>query len=185
LAGKQTKKAAKRAEITDKLADHFLTAGLGDTGLRRLAEVSGTSDRMLLYYFENKDDLVAEVLVQIGTGLRQTLDSAFGTTRLAPAIALASLWEMVKSDEFAPQMRFFFDLSSRAGRGDPLLQTVVTQMGEGWIDWLSCILDVPEDRQRPLASLILGAMDGQVVLFPTDLSQGDEAMQLLRNMLER
>ncbi len=72
------KKAAKRAEIIAKLAVHFLSSGLDDTGLRRLAEVAGTSDRMLLYYFENKDELVLCVLDHIGAGLSVEMARRFG-----------------------------------------------------------------------------------------------------------
>ena len=48
-----TRRDERRAKIVEKLARHVLRAGLGGTGLRRLAAVAGTSDRMLLYYFEN------------------------------------------------------------------------------------------------------------------------------------
>jgi len=139
---------------------------------------------MLLYYFKNKDDLVAAVLMEIGAELGATLEGAFGTTPLSPANALTTLWQMAKSDAFAPHMRLFLDLSSRAGRGDAVMQDVVSQMGEGWIVWLAGLLDVSAEEQRPMANLILGAMDGQVVLFPSDLSQGDAAIALLKGFLE-
>jgi len=65
-----------------------------------------------------------------------------------------------------------------------MMQNVVSQMGEGWIVWLAGLLDVSAEEQRPMATLILGAMDGQVVLFPSDLSQGDAAIALLKGFLE-
>lgn len=182
---KVSKKATKRAEITDKLAEHFLASGLADTGLRRLADVSGTSDRMLLYYFENKDELVSEVLMQIAAELTVTLDETFGSEALSPVVALSSIWELTKSEAFANHTRLFFDLSSRAGRGDVALARAVFLMSDGWISWLSGLLDVSADHQRATASLILGAVDGQLVLFPSDLSLGDPAVALLKDLLEK
>ncbi|MDP2380149.1 MAG: TetR/AcrR family transcriptional regulator, partial [Pseudohongiella sp.] len=79
-----SKKLDKRAEVIDLLTVHFLDTGLSDTGLRRLAEVAGTSDRMLLYYFANKDELLAAVLTHIAGGLSASLTQVFGTTPLSP-----------------------------------------------------------------------------------------------------
>ena len=45
----------KRAALIDKLADHVLADGLLHASLRPLAKAVGTSDRMLLYYFKDKD----------------------------------------------------------------------------------------------------------------------------------
>jgi AcrR family transcriptional regulator len=178
-----TKHAEKRTEIVATLASHFLEAGLGDIGLRRLAEVAGTSDRMLLYYFENKDELVTAVLSEIGRGLAETLGEIVGPTPLAPHRALALLWRTLKRDAFANQLRIWLDLSSQASRGDPLFGAIVSQMAAGWIAWLAAMLDVPKADKAPLAILMMGAVDGQLVLFPTDLSKGDAAIARLGKML--
>jgi hypothetical protein len=54
-----------------------------------------------------------------------------------------------------------------------------------WVAWLSSRLDVPDDEKAPLATLLMAAVDGQVVLFPTDLSHADAAMARLVRLLER
>ena len=77
-AEKDSKRAQKRAQIAKTLSGHVLETGLSELGLRRLAEVAGTSDRMLLYYFENKEDLVATVLVGIGRELAESIDGSIG-----------------------------------------------------------------------------------------------------------
>lgn len=180
-----SKKETKRAEIVGKLATHFLATGLGDTGLRRLAEVAGTSDRMLLYYFDNKEEILAEVLAAIGGGFTQSLDSAFGTALLRPARAVDLMWTLLKDDGYAQQLRLWLDLASRASRGDPFFGPIVDQMAEGWISWLEGMIDVPSADRRALAVLIMGALDGQLILFPTDLSKGDAAMTHFSKMLEK
>jgi AcrR family transcriptional regulator len=178
-----SKRETKRAEIVGKLAIHFLEAGLGDTGVRRLAEVAGTSDRMLLYYFENKEEILAAVLGELGGGFTEVLDTVFGTEPLRPAEAVSKIWAMVRDEATAGQLRLWLDLSSRASRGDPFFGAIVEQMAEGWIVWLSGMLDVPAAEKRPLAELIMSAIDGHMVLFPTDLTKGDAAVAKLQDLL--
>lgn len=180
-----TRRDEKRAKIVEKLARHVIEAGLGDTGLRRLAEVAGTSDRMLLYYFENKDEILGAVLTRIASGLAESLETILGTGPLAPARVLETIWETLKRDVFANQLRLWLDLSSRASRGDPFFGEPVARIREDWIAWLSGILDAPEADKAALAVLMMAAVDGQVVLFPGDLAMGDAAIQELVGMLER
>ena len=45
------------------------------------------------------------------------------------------------------------------------------------------MLDEPDAEKRPLAELIMSAIDGQVVLFPTDLTKGDAAVAKLQDLL--
>lgn len=179
-----SKRDAKRAEIVGKLAAHFIEVGFGDTGVRRLAEVAGTSDRMLLYYFDNKEEILAAVLGEIGGGFTDVLDAVFGTKPLKPADAVKKIWEMVRDEATAGQLRLWLDLSSRASRGDPFFGAIVEQMAEGWIIWLTGMLDVSDREKRPLAELIMSAIDGQMVLFPTDLTKGDAAVAKLQQLLD-
>ena len=54
--------AERRAEWTEAATDYVLEHGLIGLSLRPLAADLGTSDRMLLYHFGSKDELVAAVL---------------------------------------------------------------------------------------------------------------------------
>lgn len=175
----------KRAEIVERLARHVVRAGLGDTGVRRLAAVAGCSDRMLLYYFEDKDEILTAVLTRIASGLAASLESILGTSPLPPARALGSIWSTLKQGMNADQLRLWLELSSRAGRGDRSFGRAVARIREDWVAWLSGILDVPEERKAPLATLLMAAVDGQVVLFPTDLAKADAAIRELVRLLER
>jgi AcrR family transcriptional regulator len=177
-----SRKANKRVDIINLLAGHFLETGLGDTGLRRLAEVAGTSDRMLLYYFENKDELVAAVLAHIVSGLTGALGELFGTTPKAPDVVLETLWTAAKSEVFKPHLRLWLDLSAHANRGDPFLLSIARQISEGWIEWMAGLLAVPEAEKKATASLVLAAVDGQLVLFPGEIASGEAAIQQLINM---
>ncbi len=181
----EEKREEKRADLVRRLVPHVLATGLADAGLRRLAEVAGTSDRMLLYYFENKDELVTAILVEIGAEIARTLAERAGSAPLAPARALELLWAALQSDVFAEPLRLWLDLSSRASRGDSLCGAVVDRIAADWIEWLGAMLDAPEADRASLATLMMGAVDGQLVLFPTEPAKGDAAIRRLVEMLER
>jgi AcrR family transcriptional regulator len=178
------KRQDKRAEVIDLLAVHFLDTGLSDTGLRRLAEVAGTSDRMLLYYFENKEELVAAVLTHIASGLSESLSEMFGSRPLPPSTLLETLWAAAKSEAFKPHLGLWLDLAANANRGDPLLISISQQISAGWIDWMANLLAVPEADQKATAALILAAVDGQLVLFPGEIARGEAAIQQLISLFK-
>jgi AcrR family transcriptional regulator len=52
----------KKQELAEAATDHALEHGLIGLSLRPLAAAIGTSDRMLIYHFGSKDELVAAVL---------------------------------------------------------------------------------------------------------------------------
>ncbi|WP_240044607.1 TetR/AcrR family transcriptional regulator [Nocardioides albidus] len=56
------KDGERRAQLAEEVTDYALEHGLIGLSLRPVAAALGTSDRMLLYHFSGKDDLIATVL---------------------------------------------------------------------------------------------------------------------------
>ena len=54
----------RREELLEAATDHVLKEGLIGLTLRPLAAALGTSDRMLLYHFDNRDALVSAVVAR-------------------------------------------------------------------------------------------------------------------------
>lgn len=54
----------RRDELLDQVTDHVLEHGLIGLTLRPVAAAIGTSDRMLIYHFENRDALVSAVVAR-------------------------------------------------------------------------------------------------------------------------
>lgn len=185
MPAKLTQSDGKRADVVEKLAAYVLTEGLADTGLRRLAKVAGTSDRMLLYYFQNKEEILSAVLTQIAIGLTDSLESILGPTPLPPARALQKIWNIIRHDDHADQLRLWLELSSHASRRDPFYLAIVADIRNRWIAWLSAMIEAPKKDKAALAILMMAAVDGQVVLFPEDLSKGNAAIRELVKMLEK
>ncbi|MFM7403345.1 MAG: TetR/AcrR family transcriptional regulator, partial [Erythrobacter sp.] len=72
-----------RETLLPLLAAHVLQQGLDGASLRPLAKAAGTSDRMLIYHFGNKETLVTELLGYIAGLYSGALDAAIGGERAA------------------------------------------------------------------------------------------------------
>ena len=185
MSSKPTRRDERRAEIVETLARHVLAHGLAGGGLRRLAHVAGTSDRMLLYYFAGKEELLSAVLEQVAAGLAGSLETILGEAKLPPARALEAIWKALNQGANPDPLRLWLECASRASRGDPFFRAVVARIRETWVAWLSAVLDAPAADRAPLAALMMAAVDGQVVLHPANLAQGDAAIRMLVRLLER
>ena len=79
----------RRSVIVDRLADHVLAHGLVSASLRPLAKAAGTSDRMLLYYFADKSELLAATLQRIAERSPATTEELAAIVGTMTAVTLA------------------------------------------------------------------------------------------------
>src|ERR1700749_3685574 len=56
---------ARRRELLDRVTDDLAVNGLVDFSLRRAARATGTTHKVLLYYFDGADDLLAQAIFQL------------------------------------------------------------------------------------------------------------------------
>ena len=66
----------QRTKIIKRLSGHFRRTGLSQISLRQLAAAGGISDRMLLYYFADKAEVLAATMAQIAAEIAAQLDAA-------------------------------------------------------------------------------------------------------------
>src|ERR1700710_2333103 len=95
----------RREELAEAATDYVLEHGLIGLSLRPLAAAVGTSDRMLLYHFSDKDDLVS-------TGLRVSNDRSVRAIRALPPSgglrqAVLDLWRTFSAPELARCQRLY------------------------------------------------------------------------------
>lgn len=154
----------RRAAILDRLADHVLAEGLAASSLRPLAQAAGLSDRMLLYYFKDKAEVMAATLEVIAGRLVIVLN---GAARAPQPLArvLADLPATLLADAVWPYMCLWLDVASLSARGDPFYRAVGERLGRGFLDWGAAQLDSasPEARVTEAATLLV-AMEGMVLL---------------------
>ena len=137
-----SKVAIKKQQIIQRLAHHLLVEGLNQTGLRLLAQVAGTSNRMLIYYFGSKDGLLDEVLGAIAADVTVQLDRLLGThTRPAPDL-LAQLTDLMRHEAaFRPAIQLWFELVGLAARGQEPYLANTRVLADQWIGWIAARLE--------------------------------------------
>ncbi len=156
--------AVQRQQMLEKLADHLLAAGLQGTSLRPLAAAVGTSDRMLLYYFRDKNELMSSTLTLIAARLLQLLDKT--RTKAMPfATLLPHLMRMMNAAPMRPYVKLWLELAALAGRDQEPYRSTARQILEAFINWTAAALAVERERdRRPLAALLLATIEGFVML---------------------
>ena len=123
--------ATRRDELADAATDYALEHGLIGLSLRPLARALGTSDRMLLYHFEDKDDLVATIL-------RTTSERSVRSLRdlpLSPGLrhAVLDLWRAVTTGPQQRCQRLYVEAAALGLFGREPYATAVKETNASWV----------------------------------------------------
>lgn len=156
----------RREAAIERMADHVLSEGVGAATLRPLAAAAGTSDRMLLYYFADKDELLTATLDRIATRMIAQLDAAVPVEPRRPFPALLEeVWAALASESLQPFMHVWLDLASGAARGIQPHRDIAGAIADGFLAWVTIRLE-PEADGGPssLAPLFLAVIEGTHLL---------------------
>jgi AcrR family transcriptional regulator len=160
---------ARRDDLAVAATDYVLENGLVGLSLRPLADALGTSDRMLLYHFGSKDDLVATIL-------RTSNDrSVAHIKRLAPPPdarhAVLELWSAVSSAPIASCCRLYVEASALGLLGREPYAVVVRELNEEWMTALADYLGLASptaELARRIAGLVDATFMGLFLDMPLD-----------------
>jgi AcrR family transcriptional regulator len=163
----------RRATWAEAATDYVLSRGLIGLSLRPLAAELGTSDRMLLYHFGSKDELVADVL-------RVSNDrSVAEVAALSPSAdlrdAVVDLWKVMEGDRCS---RIYVEAAALGLFGSEPYATVVREANAVWIESLVRHL-VKSGVGRTLAvraaKVVDAAFMGLQLDLPLDADGGEHA----------
>ena len=155
----------KRAEALDRIADHMLSEGLAPSSLRALGTASGTSDRMLLYYFTDKDEIVTLALQAVCVRLARMLAEAVGEAPpLPPGPLLRQLAPLMRGAAFRPFMRLWLELAVLAAREQEPFRRVAGEIAGAFIAWVAGRLDVEDAGRHAEAGALVALLDGVILL---------------------
>lgn len=156
-----SKTARRRREIVEAAAAHLIEHGFQKSGLRAIAVSAEMSDRMVMYYFETKDDLVAEALAMIGESIAEGMDAAVPQRNLTARQLLKALSANLKSAEIQAVMRLWFEIIGLAMRGqEPYLETAQLLLSRSE----ESIREKLRADQRHRAREVLGALEGELMI---------------------
>jgi AcrR family transcriptional regulator len=159
------KPETRRAEISERLADHILANGLSGSSLRPLARAAGTSDRMLLYYFADKADMIGAALGVVAQRMVVLMAANKAPEPMPVAVLQPLLFDTILSDEMWPYMRVWMEMASLAAQGDGFYRMVGEQIGRGFLAWGAAQIDSPTPAQREAdAARLLIMAEGAMLL---------------------
>jgi AcrR family transcriptional regulator len=156
----------RREELAGQATDYVLEHGLVGLSLRPLAAAIGTSDRMLLYHFAGKDDLVATVL-------RVSNDRSVADIRaLAPAAdvrtAVLGLWATASAGQVYRCQRVYVEAAALGLFGQEPYVSVVREGNAVWVDAVGEHL-VASGMPRSRAPRAVALLDAALMGFQLDL----------------
>lgn len=153
-----------KTEILAGALDAGLDDGLSQLTFGRLAKRLGINDRIVVYYFPTKNDLIRDVLFTMGARLQETLAKAF-TAPAADHLELTrAAWPILARPEIDPIFALFFEANGLAVAGREPYTAVVTQLVDAWIDWLSNYFEGTKKDRRTEAETAIALIDGLLLL---------------------
>jgi AcrR family transcriptional regulator len=160
------RETARRAELAQGATEYALAHGLIGLSLRPLDESLGTSDRMLLYHFAGKDDLIATVL-------RTSSDLSMAEIRALPPskdvrTAVLDLWRAANAERMDRCQRLYVEAAALGLLGREPYATIVREANERWVAALADHL-VASGAERRAARRAVALMDATFMGLQLDL----------------
>lgn len=162
-----------RSRAIAQVAAHLLSTGLAQTSLRQLAGAAGVSDRMLLYYFSDKTDVLAAAMGAIAGDLTTGLAAALPSDeQLPPRELVRRAAALTTQPAMRPFMKLWVEVVAAAARGEEPFVAIAAQIGQGFITWVEARLALPAEADRAAtAAAIIAIVDGIALI---DVCTGKE-----------
>lgn len=179
---------ARREELLIRVTDDLAAHGLVDFSLRRAARAAGTTHKVLLYHFENVDDLLAQAMFRLR---ERRIDNALTAVRVRDHPTLAgrvrAIWPILAADETGLRVidqaigLVMYDPARYADLGrqtaTQYLPGLLALCPDGW----------SEQRKFEVAEMIMAVMRGFLMDWRTtgEAARIEAGMEALARALER
>ena len=151
--------------MTEAVAEVVLREGLAKLTFQRVAEELGTSDRMVVYYFPTKEDLVMAAVTSLSARMQLLLGQAFGNEPQAPDVLLRMAWPVFKKKNADRIFQVFLELVGYSAAKIEPYRSIVRAILEEWVKWLSERVDAKTNQERRRQALgIVARVDGLLLL---------------------
>jgi AcrR family transcriptional regulator len=173
----------RREDLAQAATDYVLEHGLVGLSLRPLADALGTSDRMLLYHFGTKDDLVATII-------RTSNDRSISLLSALPPSAgvrqaVLDLWEVMTSTLVAACSRLYVEAAALGFFGREPYPAVLRETNREWMATLAQHL-VASGADPERAARVAGLVDATVMglLLDAPLDTPEAQRQAVEDLAE-
>lgn len=169
-----------REEILAAALDTAFAEGLSQLTFGRVAKRLGISDRMVVYYFPSKEDLVGDVLAALGLRLQEALAPAFTAPAADHTALLRTAWPVLAQPAADPVFALFLEAAGLAAAGREPYRSVVPVLMEGWVAWAAELLVGTPSQRRAEAAAAIAMLDGLLLL--RHLAGADQAAGAARRL---
>ena len=132
--------SAARQDLLDKTIAYVAAHGLSDLSLRELAAGIGTSHRMLIYHFGNREGLLAAIVATIEAQQRTALE-LLAVDASSPREVITAQWAQLSDPALAPYVMLFFEVLALALQRRPGTEGFLDSLTEPWLDLGTTIAD--------------------------------------------
>lgn len=154
-----------RDEILAAAVEAVEQEGLSTLTFGRLAKRIGISDRIIVYYFPSKSDLITSTISTISAGLIDILDDAFGDEPQPPPDLVTRAWPILAASSNESVFRAFFELVGLSGARIEPYATLAPQLLNAWATWLVPHIEVPDGSSAEAeAYRIMATIDGLLII---------------------
>lgn len=159
--------SARRDELLDGAVAWTIGHGLADLSLRPMAKALGTSDRMLLYYFGTKDELVAAVVDRAADGLAAALELVLPELSRSPKAFVDGIWGLLTDPAAQGVVDLFLELFVLTRRRGEPYASASARVIERWLELGAPALvamGVPSRQAPGVVAATLAQLDGGILL---------------------
>lgn len=183
----RTPDEARRALLLDRAVEYVSRHGLAELSLRPLAKAVGSSPRVLLHYFESKENLVVEI-IRRGRAKQRAMMAELKFTDLAPREIARRLWREWSKPEWEPLTRLSFEVYALALQDRSRFPGFLEDSVNEWLAGLAACTALPgysRQQSRALGTLLIAGFRGFLLdLFATrDRARIDRAVDLWMSLI--
>jgi AcrR family transcriptional regulator len=169
-----------RDDILAGAVETASTDGLSQLTFGRVAKRLGVSDRIVVYYFRDKETLITEVLSHLAGQLQRALEPALAQPATNQLDLARAAWPVLARPESDPVFALFFEASGLAAAGRTPYRTVVPYLMTAWVDWAGQRVVGEPYRRQVVAEAAIAVIDG--LLLIRQVSGADVANRAAREL---
>jgi AcrR family transcriptional regulator len=115
------------------VGDQILRDGVNETSLSAMSRAIGSNNRMLLYYFESKENLLAEACMDVYVRFPRLTNLMAGLHGPTPLLdRLVQAWQELSHPDNVPFLRLFFEVFGAAAHSPERYSRFMRTVGGTW-----------------------------------------------------